>query len=167
MNKQGTAIMAYRIRGLDRGPFEHLFALDDAALAQHCARRVVANADRGFPCRISLEDARKGERLLLVHHVHNEVETPYRSAFAVFIRESASNAAEYVNACPPVFARRMLALRGFAECGDLAEARLVEGEAADGAIRAMFAEPQIAYINAHNAAYGCFAARIERHGEAA
>jgi hypothetical protein len=167
MNSKGTENMAYRIRGLDRSPFEHLFALDDAALAAHRARRVTADSDRGFPCRISLEDARKGERLLLVHHVHNEVETPYRSGFAVFIRESAGVAAEYIEACPPVFAGRTLALRGFSRQGDLAEARLVEGEAADGAIRAMFADARIAYINAHNAAHGCFAARIERHGEPA
>jgi hypothetical protein len=30
------------------------------------------------------------------------------------------------------------------------------------AIRDLFADPGIAYIDAHNAAYGCFAARIER-----
>ena len=159
--------MAYRIRGLDRGPFEHLFALDDASLAQHRARRVVASSDRGFPCRISLEDACKGERLLLVHHVHNDVETPYRSAFAVYIRESADKTAEYVDSCPPVFVGRPLALRGFAADGTLADARLVEGDAADDTIRAMFADAGIAYINAHNAAHGCFAARIERHGAAA
>ena len=35
---------------------------------------------------------------------------------------------------------------------------------ADPAIRALFADARIAYINAHNAAAGCFAARIERDG---
>ena len=36
---------------------------------------------------------------------------------------------------------------------------------ADEAIRALLADPGIAYINAHNAAAGCFAARIERDGQ--
>lgn len=156
--------MAYRIRGLDRNQFEALFTMDDAALARRRAQRVVATSDRGYPCRISLEDARKGERLLLVHHVHHDVETPYRSAFALFIREDAEQAAEYVDRCPPVFAGRPLSLRGFSDGGALADARLVQGDEADAAIRGMFADPAIAYIDAHNAAYGCFAARIERDG---
>ena len=33
---------------------------------------------------------------------------------------------------------------------------------ADAAIRNLFDEPEIAYIDAHNAAHGCFAARVER-----
>jgi hypothetical protein len=56
-------------------------------------------------------------------------------------------------------------LRGFAEDGALAEARLAAPGEADGAIRALFANQQIAFINAHNAAAGCFAARIERDGQ--
>jgi len=160
--------MAYRIRGLDRGPFEELFALDKVALAARRAERVVASSDGGYPCRISLEDAKEGERLLLVHHVHHAVETPYRSSFAIFVREMAMRPAEFVDACPPVFAGRPLSLRGFSESGKLSAATLVAGDGADGAIRAMlFADPEIAYIDAHNAAHGYFAARIERHGEAA
>jgi hypothetical protein len=158
--------MTYRIRGLDRDEFEELFTLDDAALAAHRAERVIADSDRGFPCRVSLEDARKGERLILVHHVHNDVETAYRSAFAVFVREDAARA-DYVDACPPVFAGRPIALRGYDARGALADARLVPDGAADATIRAMLADPSIDHIDAHNAAHGCFAARIERHGEVA
>lgn len=157
--------MAYRIRGLEPAQFSDLSALDDEALAQRRAKRVVADADRGFPCRITLEDAKKGERLLLVHHVHHTVDTPYRSAFAVFVREDARHPAEYVDRCPPVFAGRQLSLRGFSDGGELESAMLAAGDEADEAIRAMFADPAIAYIDAHNAAPGCFAARIERHGD--
>lgn len=157
--------MAYRIRGLEPAQFSDLTALDDEALTERRAKRVVADADRGFPCRVTLEDARKGERLLLVHHVHHAVDTPYRSAFAVFVREGAREAAEYVDRCPPVFAARQLSLRGFSDAGELEAATLVSGDEADGTIRAMFADPAIAYIDAHNAAPGCFAARIERHGD--
>lgn len=157
--------MSYRIRGLERNRFEDLFAMDDAALARRNARRVVADADRGFPCRVSLEHARKGERLVLLHHVHHDVATPYRSAFAVFVREQAGQAAEYLDSCPPVFAGRPLSLRGFSEGAMLADAKLAEGSNADAAIRTMFADPSIAYIDAHMADYGCFVARIQRHGE--
>ena len=49
--------MPFVIRGLPPAPFLPLFALDDAALAARNIRRIAADADRGFPCRISLQDA--------------------------------------------------------------------------------------------------------------
>jgi hypothetical protein len=159
--------MTYRIAGLDPAQFAPLFAMTDDELAAHRARRVVADSDSGHPCRVSLEEARRGESLLLVHHVHHAVDAPYRSAFAVFVREEAIEPAEYRDACPPVFEGRTLSLRGFDAEGALAEARLAEPGAADETIRTLFANPDIAFINAHNAAAGCFAARIERDGETA
>ena len=42
---------------------------------------------------------------------------------------------------------------------------LGEEELVDATIRAMLADERIACIHAHNAAQGCFAARIERYGE--
>lgn len=156
--------MTYRIAGLDPAQFAPLWAMNDEALERKGARRAVAEADRGFPCRVTLEDARAGEPLLLVHHVHHDVPGPYRSAFAIFVREDAEPAV-YEDRCPPCFDGRTLSLRGFDGEGALAEARLAPPGEADAAIRALLADPRIAYINAHNAAAGCFAARIERDGQ--
>ena len=161
--------MAYRISGLDPAPFVALADLDEDALAERGVRRVVADANHGFPCRVSLEDARAGETLLLLNHASHDVATPYRSTFAIYVREGAVRAATCIDASPPVFAGRPLALRGYDREGNLRDARLAlpqDGcEHADGPIRALFANPDIAYIHAHNAAHGCFAAAIERHGE--
>ena len=156
--------MTYRIAGLDPADFAPLWAMDDAELALRGAKRAIADADRGFPCRVTLEDAREGEPLLLVHHVHHDVAGPYRSAFAIFVREQAEQAV-YVDECPPCFDGRTLSLRGFDGQGTLAEARLAAPDEADAAIRALLADGRIDYINAHNAAAGCFAARIERDGQ--
>ena len=157
--------MTYRIAGLDPAPFAPLWAMGDDELKRHRARRVTADDAFGFPCRVTLEDAKPGEQLLLVHHVHHEVETPYRSAFAVFVREGAAGPALYEDRCPPCFAGRTLSLRGFDRDGALAEARLAAPGEADASIRDLLADPEIAYINAHNAAAGCFAARIDRDGQ--
>ena len=156
--------MTYRIAGLDPAPFAPLWGMDADTLAASGARRVAADADRGFPCRVSLDDARAGEALMLVHHVHHDVAGPYRSAFAIFVREDAAQAT-YEDCCPPCFAGRTLSLRGFDGDGALAEARLAAPGEADAAIRALLAVPAIAYINAHNAAAGCFAARILRQAQ--
>lgn len=156
--------MTYRIAGLDPAEFAPLWAMGPEELEQHGARHMTASADRGFPCRVTLEDAPKGEPLLLVHHVHHDVAGPYRSAFAIFVRENAERAV-YEDRCPPCFDGRTLSLRGFDGEGALADARLAAPGEADAAIRALLSDPAIAYINAHNAAAGCFAARIERDGQ--
>ena len=52
--------MTYSIQGLDPASFAPLFALSDSDLAVQGAVRVIAKSDRGFPCRVSLEDAREG-----------------------------------------------------------------------------------------------------------
>ena len=155
--------MTYMIEGLAPDRFAPLFAMDDAGLAAINARRVTATADMGFPCRISLQDARAGEELILLHHVSHDVETPYRSAYAIYVR-SGVDAARYRDELPPVFAGRPIALRAFDAAGMLQTARLAAPGEADGAIRDLFADAGIAYIDAHNAAHGCFAARIERDG---
>ncbi len=158
--------MTYRITGLAPDAFAALFDLSDAELASRNARRVVAQADRGFPCRISLEDARTGEELILLHHTSHDVVTPYRSAYAIYVRRDVA-AADLIDATPPVFEGRPLGLRGFDQEGNLRDARLALPGEADSRIRDLFANPAIAYIHAHNAAHGCFAARIDRHGETA
>ncbi len=154
--------MTYTICGLSPAPFAPLFALSDAELAARKAVRVTASADRGFPCRVSLEDARCGEQLILLNHTSHDVETPYRSSYAIYVRENAPSPARFVDCTPPVFEGRPLGLRGFGDDGMLKDARLALPGGADAEIRSLFANPQIAYIHAHNAAHGCFAARIDR-----
>ena len=154
--------MTYRIKGLDPSQFSRLIALSDELLATRNAVRVTATADHGFPCRVTLEDARAGESLILLNFVSHDVRTPYRSSYAIYIREAADRAAIYEDQTPPVFDGRPLGLRGFDAAGNLKSALLALPGQADEKIRVLLGEPGIAYIDAHNAAHGCFAARIER-----
>ena len=155
--------MTYRITGLARDDFAPLFELDDAALAECGALRVAATADKGFPCRVSLEDARAGETLILLNHVSHDVASPYRSSYAIYVRENAAIAAEHIDSVPPVFEGRPLGLRAFDARGMLRNAALALPGEADARIRALFEQEEIAYIHAHNAAHGCFVARVERY----
>ncbi|MEQ1726433.1 MAG: DUF1203 domain-containing protein [Sphingopyxis sp.] len=155
--------MTYRISGLSPEPFADLLALGDTALAQRGAVRVTATSKPGFPCRISLEDADVGEELILLHHVSHDVATPYRSAYAIYVRVDARETATYHDALPPVFEGRPIALRGFDAAGLLKGALLAAPGQADEQIRALFARDEIAYLHAHNAAHGCFAAKEERN----
>ena len=158
--------MTYLIKGLPRASFAELFALDDAELAARGARRVKADSDFGYPCRVSLEDAAEGETLILLNHVSHDVDGPYRAAHAILVREHAEEADAYVECIPPVFAGRTLSLRGFDAGGDLIASKVSPPGGHDQAIRELLADPQIDHIDAHNAGHGCFSARIDRYMEA-
>ncbi|TGX55159.1 DUF1203 domain-containing protein [Sphingomonas gei] len=153
--------MSYRIQGLDAQLFRHLFGQSDAALAAQGVVRVRADAKPGFPCRITLEDAEPGETLLLLNHTDHAVATPYRNSYAIYVRENPGDAAALADSLPPVLQGRPIALRGYDSAGMLRGAMLKIGDVEAG-IEELFARSEIAYIHAHNAAYGCFAARIER-----
>jgi len=150
------------LRGLDPAPFAPLFALDDAALAARDARRVVATGKPGFPCRVSLEDAEPGETLILANFEHLPVASPFRSRHAVYVREGAGDPAEYRDTLPDQFRTRMLSLRAFDDAGMMVEADLADGREAEMVIERLLAAPNVAYLHAHFAKPGCFAARIDR-----
>ena len=155
--------MTYRIEGLAPQAFRPLFEMSEEALAERGARRVVADAPTGFPCRVSLQDAAPGEALVLVHHVSHDVPTPFRSAYAIYVREAAESPAVFEDETPDYLERRTLGLRGFDSEGMLKDALIALPGEADARIRALLERPDIASIHAHNAAQGCFLARIERN----
>ena len=154
--------MAYRIEGLAPDAFASLFSMTDGELAARNAVRVTADQPAGYPCRVSLKDAAPGEELVLLNHVSNDVPTPFRTAYAIYVRKGAE-AASYTDEAPDYLNRRTLSLRGFDEAGMLKDASLAMPGEADAQVRALFGRPDIATIHAHNAAYGCFLARIERN----
>ena len=155
--------MSYRITGISSTPFEHLYGMTDEALSTHGVRRYVVNEKPGFPDRISLSDAEVGETVLLVNYTHQPAQTPYQSTHGIFVLEGATETALMVDAVPEVLQLRTLSLRAFDAEGWMLDADLVDGREAEGLIHKLFSNPQVAYIHAHNARRGCFAARIDRN----
>jgi hypothetical protein len=150
------------IRGLDPAPFAGLYGLSDAALAERGVVRMAVDATPGFPCRITLEDVDVGESVLLLNHEHLPVDSPYRQRHAIFVRDGAAEAARFENEVPAQLAIRTLSLRAYDADGMMADADLVEGCDLVPLIDRFFADPSVAYLHAHNARRGCFAARIDR-----
>lgn len=154
--------MTYRVRGLEPAPFAPLFGLPDEELAGRGIVRMKVTERPGFPCRVTLEDAERGDTALLLNHVSHDVANPYRASHAIFVREGAIAAAEFIDEVPPVFRGRLLSLRAFDDRGMMVDAVLAAPGEADAAIRRLFESPRSAYIHAHNAVRGCFAAAVER-----
>jgi hypothetical protein len=151
--------MRLRYLGLEAGQFHPRFALDDASLAALGALRL--KAEPGSPCRISLEDTPPGESLLLLAFEHQAAASPYRSSGPIFVRENAAKAYES-DGPPPVFRTRTLSLRAYDAAEMMLEAELAEGRDAPAVCARLLAQPEIAYLHAHYAKRGCYAARIER-----
>ncbi|HEY1475485.1 MAG TPA: DUF1203 domain-containing protein [Pseudolabrys sp.] len=151
--------MTFRIRGLPAEPFAPLFALSDAALAAHGARRKIA--DGPHPCRISLTDAAPGDEVILTNYEHHAVASPYRMRFAIYVRPGEETF-DAVDEVPVQLRRRTLALRGFDADGMMTGWELIEGVFLEEAIERQFAQERAAYLHVHFAAPGCYAARAER-----
>jgi hypothetical protein len=154
--------MTYAISGLPIETFQPLFGLSDDALAARNIVRHTAGADGRYPCRVSLRDAAPGDTLLLLNYEDHDVETPYRSAYAIYVNETVAETRRLVDQIPEVLRGRPIALRVFGADDMLMGADLVVNNDVEAAIERRFSDPTVAYIHAHNAAAGCFAARIDR-----
>jgi hypothetical protein len=154
-------IMSLRIRGLPAEHFTHLFSLSDDALFELEARRITARRASHYPCRVSLRDAGPGEQLLLVNYEHHAVASPYRARFAIYVRPG-DQTYDAIDRVPEQLRSRLLALRAYDECGFLVGCELTSGTELAACSERLFENPSAAYLHAHYAAPGCYAARIER-----
>ena len=154
--------MSFIIQGLAVEPFQQFFTMSDADLGRHHIVRRTASAKPGFPCRVTLEDAEPGESLLLMNFEHHATTSPYRSSYAIYVRENAVASQFFENECPPVFLNRPMAFRAFDKESMLIDAALSLTNNHAAVIEKLFINEAVVYIDAHNAAHGCFAARVNR-----
>ena len=153
--------MRFRYTGLDAALFRELFALGDDELLARGVRRVTADKKPGFPCRVSLEDARPGESLLLLAFEHQAETSPYRASGPIFVRQAAGAAYDGTD-FPPVFTGRLLSVRAYDRDGMMVDADVTDGAEAEALFARMLTRDEVAYLHVHNAKRGCYAARVER-----
>ena len=154
--------MSFRLRGLDPTPFQHLFGLTPEELAKHGAIRYTVEERHSAPDRIELRDAEPGETVLLINHEYLDCDTPYRGRHAIYVREGAKLPFDAVNDVPDTLRRRLISLRAFDANGMMVDADVVEGTEIETLIERFFSDQEVAFLHAHHARRGCYAARIER-----
>jgi hypothetical protein len=155
--------MSFRVIGLEPAQFSHYFEMSDAELRAAGARRVFAESPT-LPCRVSMQHAQPGEELVLVNYEHLPVNSPYRARHAIYVRRAADKVFDAVDTIPEVMAlpARVLAARAFDAEHMLIEADIMQGGAAAAVFERMLANPQVRYLQVHNAKHGCYSGRVER-----
>lgn len=154
--------MTYQIHALDPVPFSPLFAMSNEDLKKARAIRKTVDAKPGYPCRVSLVDVEIGETVLLVNYQHQSAESPFQASHAIYVRENAAQAFPLTGTVPELFLNRLISVRAFEKRHIIIDADVVEGVDLSNTITMMMREPKVAYLHLHNAALGCYLARVTR-----
>lgn len=154
--------MRFQISALPLNDFAPLFALDDRQLHAIDAKRYLVDRRPGFPCRVSLEDATPGERVILAPFAHQAAGSPYRASGPIFVRENARRAFPAVNAIPLLLRSRLLSVRAYDRDELMTDADVIDGRDVETLVARLLQDERAAYLHVHFARPGCYACRIDR-----
>ena len=154
--------MSFQIVAVDPSPFAPLSSLSDAELQRRGARRIVADADFGYPCRASLADAATGEELLLLPYAHHTADTPFRASGPIFVRRDAARRILPAADVPLCVRQRLMSLRAYDADGMMVESQVTAGELVAGELTRLFERSAVAEVHLHYAKPGCYACRAIR-----
>ena len=146
--------MLFRYIGLSPASFSPLLGLDDEALQARGMRRMIVDEKPGFPCRVPLEDAEPGERVLLLPFEHQPAHSPYRASGPIFVREGAHAACDRIGAPPASLLSRIVSVRAYTADGMMTDADVTPGEDIEPLLAQLFADPAAAYAHVHYARRG-------------
>jgi hypothetical protein len=152
----------FQVSALRRDDFEELFTLDDEALARRGAKRCIADRRPGYPCRVSLQDAEPGERLILVPFAHQPAHSPYRASGPIFVREAAQTAWLPPDTIPELLRTRLLSVRAYDADHLMTDADAIDGRTLDDVLNRMLDDQRVSYVHVHFARPGCYACRVDR-----
>ena len=153
---------AFKIVAQPSQKFSHLFSLTDEELEARGARRMTVEESPGYPCRVSLEDAKVGERVVLTPFRHHDVSSAYQAVGPIFVREGARTARLEPNTVPTMLLHRLLSVRAYDHNAMMTAARVTQGDALSRTIQSLFGDEQVVYLHIHNAGPGCFNCLVNR-----
>ena len=152
----------FLVKPLPAEDFRSLLELSDADLARQNACWMIADSDPGYPCRVSLKDAKVGERVLALSYDHLDVDSPYKASGPIIVRENSVTVQLKINEIPKMLRHRMLSLRGYDSCHMIIEADIAAGTDLESLIESQFTNGAVEYIHIHNANRGCFSCAVYR-----
>lgn len=155
--------MSFQFHALDHQQFVPFYGLSDQELAEHGISADIVECPAGFPCRVSLTLPEPGERVLLLNYAHLDVDSPYRSRHAIYIRDGQRTEHFDVGQIPEMFNLKRVAVRGLSNQHHIKAGEMVQGEQELRlCIERLLNNPDIAYLHLHSPTHGCFLATVSR-----
>ena len=152
----------FLITALATDNFDELTLKNDEELKLYHAKWLIVDEDPGYPCRVSLIDAKIGERVLSLSYFHHNVNSAYRASGPIFVRENAQTVELEVNEVPKMLRHRLLSIRAYDAEKIMLGAEVIEGTELESAIDRQFQNSEVEYIHIHNANPGCFSCSVYR-----
>lgn len=123
-------------------------------------------AKGGEPCRDVLRRARPGEDLILASHSAFAMPGPYKEYGPIFVLAEASRETINRRVLPVggtgTYFNAPFVLRAYDKAQTIADASLVDMSTANAVLERFLMRPEITFVDARFAAYGCFGCRIVR-----
>jgi hypothetical protein len=104
-------ISDFKFVALEKDQFDSLVELNDGELESHHAKWMIVDEEPGYPCRVSLEDAKIGEKVLFMPYWHHDVKSAYRAMGTILVREKAASTKFEVNQVPKMLLHRLLSVK--------------------------------------------------------
>ncbi|BBN82236.1 hypothetical protein PA25_22210 [Pseudoalteromonas sp. A25] len=137
-------------------------ALDDTELAARHAKWMIVDEEPGYPCRVSMQDAKIGERVLFLPYWHHNVDSAYKAMGTILVREFAQTAQLGINEVPQMLEHRLLSIRAYDATNMMIAHDICEGSELKLKLQVPFANPSVEYIHLHYASPGCFCCKVSR-----
>ncbi|MBL4629777.1 MAG: DUF1203 domain-containing protein [Paraglaciecola sp.] len=160
MKKNTEIPMTFQFHSLAAQQFSHLFALSDDKLQKLGVAVYYADANPGYPCRVTLQDAQLGDKLLLLNYQHLAEDSPYRSSHAIFVKDGAVSKICQPGEIPEIIQARLLSIRAFDAQHMMLNADVYEGDNVALLLAELMVNDQVEYLHVHTAKRGCFLALV-------
>jgi hypothetical protein len=145
------------------GPMQQpaLFDTEVAHALRSSSDPIVYVADEypGYPCRQCLRDAQVGEELILVSFDPFVSASPYRQAGPIFLHREDCSSNRDDSRIPDQLCRRQLSVRAFDADEMMIDAAVIQGNELDDLLHRFEHNPEMSFVDVHNATRGCWAAR--------
>lgn len=152
----------FLIKALPIDSFHALMLKNNEELKFFDATWLTVDVEPGYPCRVSLSDAKIGERVLALSFCHHNVNSPYKASGPIFVREKAPTIKLEINEVPKMLRHRLQSVRAYNSNKLMIGAEVVQGTALESAIESQFKNREVEYIHIHNANPGCFNCSVHR-----
>ncbi|WNJ94884.1 DUF1203 domain-containing protein [Vibrio ruber] len=150
------------IKALDDKYFSQYLQMNEEQLARVNGCWLTADETPGYPCRVTLQEAEVGEKILLIHYPYHDVKSPYRATGPIFVRANKTMVELAINEIPEILQTRLLSVRAYDVNSMMVHAETVQGPALEDVIRNNFKNDQVHYLQIHNGNPGCFNCSVFR-----